>query len=125
METTKTQVGAKEYIEGMSIDAELNDFAIRSFRNIADGDYIAARMACRARLAVQFLWSSQQAIEKYILLLNRIPACNIKHDLTNALQKINNSKKIPLELTAPTKKFIDYVGRRVWPVSISGGLPLG
>ena len=55
----------------------VNDFAIRSFRDIADGDYIAARMAYRAMLPVQFLWSSQQALEKYlkcILFIRRITA---------------------------------------------------
>ena len=47
-------------------DRELNSWAFRSFRDIADGDYIAARMAYRAQLPVQFLWASQQAIEKYL-----------------------------------------------------------
>ena len=58
----------------------LDDFAVRSFRDIGDGDYIAARMACRAQMVTQFLWSSQQAIEKYlkcILLLNRIKASKV------------------------------------------------
>ena len=34
----------------MDHDALVNDFALRSFRDMADGDYIAARMACRAAL---------------------------------------------------------------------------
>src|SRR6266571_4943728 len=68
----------------LELDALVNDFAVRCFRDIADGDYIAARMACRAALVMQFLWASQQAIEKYlkgILLLNRIPAKDVRHDL--------------------------------------------
>jgi hypothetical protein len=36
----------------------VNDFAIRSFRETADKDYIAARMAYRARLIQPFLWSA-------------------------------------------------------------------
>ena len=40
----------------------LNDFAVRCFRDIADADYIAARMAYRADLMMQYLWASQQAI---------------------------------------------------------------
>jgi len=32
-------------------DRKLNDFAIRSFRNIVDADYIAARMPYRAQLS--------------------------------------------------------------------------
>jgi hypothetical protein len=78
-------------------DVLLNDFAIRSFRDIADGDYIAARMACRARIAVQFLWASQQTIEKYlkcILLLHRIPARKVRHNLGAALSAVNNSGKL-------------------------------
>ena len=41
-------------------------------------------MAYRAQLAAQFLWASQQAIEKYlkcILFIRRIPAKSVKHDL--------------------------------------------
>lgn len=44
----------------------LNDFAIRCFRDVADDDYIAARMACPTELVLQYLWASQQAIEKYL-----------------------------------------------------------
>jgi HEPN domain-containing protein len=69
-------------------DADLNNFAIRSFRDTADQDYIAARLACRAGLIPQFHWSALQAIEKYlkgILLLNRIVAKNVRHDLERAL----------------------------------------
>ena len=56
-------------------DRLVNDFATRSFREIADGDYIAARMSFRALLVPQFLWQSLQAMEKYlkcILVLNPI-----------------------------------------------------
>jgi hypothetical protein len=96
----------------MTADVLLNDFAIRSFRDIADADYIVARMACRAGLVSQYLWASQQSIEKYlkcILLLNRIPARQVKHDLGAALCKINSSGMLALDLTVPTKKFIDYL----------------
>ena len=37
------------------IDAKLNDFAKRSFRDVADQDYIAARMSYRANLREPFL----------------------------------------------------------------------
>jgi HEPN domain-containing protein len=97
----------------MKLDDELvNDFAVRSFRDVADADYIAARMACRATLLTQFLWASQQAVEKYlkcILLLNRIPANKVFHDLERALTKINDSGHLALDLTAGTKKFIEML----------------
>src|SRR5262245_42476187 len=93
----------------ISTDQLLNDFAIRSFRNVADGDYIAARMSCRAELVGQYLWSSQQAIEKYlkcILLLNRIPGKHVRHDLRAGLAAIEKSGKVILSLTNGTKEFI-------------------
>ncbi|MBL8238293.1 MAG: hypothetical protein JNM66_12780 [Bryobacterales bacterium] len=95
-------------------DQLLNSFAIRSFRDVADGDYIAARMACRAQLHFQYLWSSQQAIEKYvkcILLLHRIPAKEIKHDLSAGLAAIESSGKLKLNLVRPTEEFIAYIDR--------------
>ena len=64
---------------------------------IADGDYIAARMACRAELVPQFLWSSQQAIEKYLkctLLMHRVTA-KVGHDIDAALKLTD---KLPFEL---------------------------
>jgi len=88
----------------------VNDFAVRSFRDIGDADYIAARMACRAALVTQFLWASQQVFEKYlkcILLLRRIPAKDVRHDLGKGLSKINGSGKLTLDLTNGTRKFIE------------------
>ncbi|HET8562502.1 MAG TPA: hypothetical protein VFM35_01390 [Candidatus Binatia bacterium] len=71
----------------------------------------AARRAYRADLTMQYLWASQQAIEKYlkcILPLNRIPAADVKHDLELGLAKIA-AGGIMLDLTESTKKFIDYI----------------
>lgn len=76
----------------------LNDFAIRSFRDVADQDYIAARLSFKHGLYPQFHWQSLQAIEKYIkaiLLLNRIKAKDINHDLEKAMKYI---RKLPFEL---------------------------
>jgi len=108
----------------VELDALVNDFAIRSFRDIADGDYIVARMACRAQLVTQFLWASHQAVEKYlkcILLLNRIEAKNVQHDLRKALRKIEESDKISLDLAMRSKKFIemldDYGAFRYFEIS--------
>jgi HEPN domain-containing protein len=87
----------------------VNDFAVRSFRDIGDGDYIAARMACRAALVTQFLWASQQAVEKYlkcVLLLNPVKAKKVRHDLRAALGKIKGSGKVSLKLTQGTEEFI-------------------
>lgn len=94
-------------------DRELNSWAMRSFRDVADGDYIAARMAYRAQLPTQFLWASQQALEKYIkcaLFIRRIPARNARHDLAPAL-KLLEASGVPLELTERSRAFITRVDR--------------
>ena len=96
----------------MTIDVLLDDFAVRSFRDVADADYIVARMACRSALITQYLWASQQAIEKYlkcILLLNRVPARGVRHDLQAALLEINSSRRPALDLTKRTEEFIAYL----------------
>lgn len=92
-------------------EALLNDFATRSFRDTADQDYIAARLAFRSRLIPQFLWSSLQALEKYlkcVLVLNRIKA-NRGHDLGEILKKFDQAKPFELRLTEPCKKFLDFL----------------
>lgn len=97
-------------------DRELNHFAIRSFRDVADADYIAARLAYRAQLPVQFLWASQQALEKYlkfILFLERVKAPKLGHDLAPALKALEDAGVL-LDLTKSSHKFIkdiDRVGR--------------
>lgn len=93
------------------LDRRINDFACRSFRDTADRDYIAARLACRAELMPQFLWAAQQAFEKYlkyILLVNRIPATKVRHDILAAL---NLTKKLPfkIELHPESVEFIKHV----------------
>lgn len=98
-----------------TIDQRLNSFALRAFRDIADHDYVAARLCYRAQLSGQFLWASQQAIEKYlkcILLLNRIEqGKDVFHDLGKGLIAIETHGKLILNLAEPTKRFIRYVDR--------------
>lgn len=92
-------------------DILLNDFATRSFREIADQDYVAARLSIRAQLVPQFLWQSLQAIEKYlkcILVLNRIRALK-SHDLAQLLNSLEQSRKFQVRLTADTVKFLKYL----------------
>lgn len=94
-------------------DARLNSFAIRSFRDMADQDYIAARTSYRAALFPQFHWSSLQAVEKYvkgILLLNRIRAKNLSHDLELGLKALN---KLPFKvrLSESSRAFIHHLDR--------------
>ena len=98
-------------IDNNEIDRRINDFAIRAFRDMADRDYLTARLACRSDLIPQFLWSSHQAIEKYlkcILLLNRIRGKTVGHDLTKAL-KLTERLPFKVDLSTRSQKFIDHV----------------
>ncbi len=98
-------------IDNNEIDRRINDFAIRAFRDMADRDYLTARLACRADLIPQFLWSAQQAIEKYlkcILLLNRIRAKHVGHDINEAL-KLLEKLTFKVELCDRSQTFINHV----------------
>jgi hypothetical protein len=71
----------------MTTDLLLSDFAIRSFRDEGDADHILCSYGV-PRGKHTSLWASQQMVEKYlkcILLLNRIPGKNIRHDLRKGL----------------------------------------
>lgn len=104
----------------MNIDKEilLNDFAIKSFRDTADLDYIAARLAYQSRLMPQALWSGLQSIEKYfkcILLLNRINIKNDKlgHDIEKALKVIEDKLPFSINLSASTLEYISHLNMYV------------
>lgn len=93
------------------LDRFVNSFGTQSFRDQADRDYVAARLACRYELFPQFLWASHQAIEKYlkaILLYNRVKANHVGHDLALALSLV---EKLPLqmELSSRSRKFIAHL----------------
>ena len=92
--------------------ARLNQFAIRCFRETGDADYIAARLAMRARLAGPFLWSAEQAVEKYlkcILMLNRRTTIKLGHDIKTALELINSELPFKLYLDPVEQKLFDHL----------------
>ncbi len=93
-------------------ETELNAVEVRCFRDIADGDYIAARTCFKAQLWVQYYWSGQQALEKYfkcILLLNRIPSKNINHDIKAALNLINERTEFEIKLDLEQKEVFERI----------------
>jgi hypothetical protein len=93
-------------------DALLNSFAIRSFRDTADRDYIHARLAYKARLIPQFQWSALHCLEKYakcILLLNRIPAKELKHEISGALDLVEKHGKFKIELPTKSLELIKHL----------------
>ena len=90
----------------------VNDLATRSFRNVADQDYIAARLCFRGALMVQFSWMAHQTIEKYlkaILIYNGQSSKGLSHDLSKALGRIEVQGKLPLSISPPVRKFISYL----------------
>lgn len=87
----------------------LYEIARFCFRDVADNDYLSARILFRYGLIQQAYWCSEQAIEKYlksILLFNETSALykygsnkrKIGHDLVAALQKIEKIPHISIEL---------------------------
>ena len=93
------------------LERYINSFATQSFRDQADRDYIAARLACRFELMPQFLWASQQAIEKYlkgILLFNKVKATSVGHDLKKA-QLLANQLSFEIKLSPRSQEFIDLL----------------
>src|SRR4051812_47441089 len=95
------------------LDRSINAFATQSFRDQADRDYIAARLACRYELFPQFLSAAHQAIEKYlkaILLYNRIKATRVGHSLAHALS-LANALSFKIELCPRSRAFIDHLTR--------------
>ena len=85
----------------------VNDFAIRSFRETADKDYITARMAYRARLIQPFRWSALHCLEKYvkgILLLNRVDAKNLGHSVLPGIERMKQHGKFELDIREPLNK---------------------
>jgi hypothetical protein len=90
--------------------ALLNSFALRSFRDQADRDYIHARLAYKHKLVPQFLWSSLHCLEKYakgVLLLNRIPAHRVKYEVSGALALISKQARFQVQLSEQTISFIE------------------
>jgi hypothetical protein len=93
------------------LERYINSFATQSFRDQADRDYIAARLACRFELMPQFLWASHQAVEKYfkaILLYNKIKATKVGHDLAKA-QALTMGISFKIDLSPRSQKFLDHL----------------
>lgn len=94
--------------------AKINVFAIRCFRDTADLDYIAARLAMRSRLGTPFLWSASQAVEKYlkcILFLHRANTKDLSHNLEMALERINNTLPFAIELKPSEQKLFQHLAQ--------------
>jgi hypothetical protein len=93
---------------------EIIRFITQCFRDIADKDYINARFCYFSQLDNQCLWSSQQAIEKYIksiLLLNGVSTLKLNHDLNKSVEKLKTIKDINFNFVSDPNfnKYIKYL----------------
>lgn len=92
-----------------STDAKINDYITRSFRDVADDGYIAARALYRIGLDRQFLWAALQAVEKYlkaILLYHRIGIKGLRHDIWLALEKVRSVPQLTFEIPPSVENFV-------------------
>jgi len=106
----------------MDLQVVLNSFATDIFRKQADFDYVSARMNFRMCLRQQFLWSGQQAIEKYlkaILLYNgksaryfQLPNSKRKefgHNLLALNDEVKSIDYLVYELPGWSPQFLRYL----------------
>lgn len=90
-------------------------FVERSFRDVADQDYIMARMAYRFDLPLQFIWLAQQAVEKYLkalLLFNNRSALKLRHNVSTAFRRVKQIRDVPFDFPKETANFMDYLDTR-------------
>jgi HEPN domain-containing protein len=109
---------------GLKLQIALNTFAREVFRDQADQDYISARSIYKLHFREQFLWSSLQAIEKYlkaILLYNGV-SCRYKkwptpkgpefgHDIVALFEAVKRIADISFTCPERVEEFVGYLNR--------------
>jgi HEPN domain-containing protein len=91
------------------------DFVTRSFRDLADKDYIGARVLYRYNLGPQFLWAAMQAVEKYlkgILLYNDESTKSMGHNLDKSYRALSKITDVPIALPEDVQEFISYLNQQ-------------
>lgn len=89
--------------------AKVDHYITRSFRDVADDDYIAARALYRVGLDQQFLWAALQAVEKYLkatLLYNRQDTRALRHNIAGALDKVRATLGSTFKISKTAETFI-------------------
>ena len=90
-------------------------FIKSSFRDVADRDYIAARIVHKYDLLEQFYWMALQAIEKYlkaIILYNDVDTHRLGHNIEAALQTAESIKPLGMHISERAKSFVSYLNSR-------------
>lgn len=90
----------------------IKDYVNRSFRDVADKDYITARIAHRYELDQQFLWLALQSIEKYlkaILLYSGKSTKEIGHSIVKAYEEVLKISDIEWDFPEDIAGFVRYL----------------
>jgi HEPN domain-containing protein len=98
-----------------STRAKIDHYITRSFRDVADDDYVAARALYRVGQDLQFLWAGQQAIEKYfkaILAYNRISTKDLGHNIFRALNRVKSIPRLGFKIPESVERFIGRLGEQ-------------
>jgi HEPN domain-containing protein len=94
------------------IESQIDRFVTESFRDVADKDYIAARICWRHGLHHQFLWLAEQAIEKYlkaILLYNRVDTRALQHNLRKCFDTVLAIPGIDFDFPDEVREFVEFL----------------
>ncbi len=89
-----------------------NRLATECFRNVADRQYISARMGFRLGLVDSYLWSAIRTIEKYlraILIYNGRSEKNLSHNLLNILGQVEGIGEIHFTAARRERQFIEHL----------------
>jgi hypothetical protein len=87
-----------------------NEFISTSYVDIADMDYLKARLAYKYNL--QYMWDSLQCIEKYIkaiLLYNDYSTIKVGHKINEGIELISIIPNLNININKEDKAFIEYL----------------
>lgn len=90
-------------------------FIKSSFRDVADRDYIAARIVHKYELWEQFYWMALQSIEKYlkaIVLYHDGDTRCFRHDIVKAFAAAESIKPLDMQISPRAKLFVEYLNAR-------------
>ena len=85
-------------------------------RDIADRDYIAARITSRVGLHQSSAWSALQAMEKYfkaiLLFSDRSVKSQRSHDLSALLERVDSLPIVGFTLPQDAREFLEYLNEQ-------------
>ena len=93
----------------------IDAFIADSFRDVADADYLTARICWRRDLGLNFFWMALQAIEKYlkgILLFHRESSQGFGHDVCKLLSRVKRLPEINLQFRPDVETFIGILNEQ-------------